>query len=556
MADSLVSALEKLAAGNPPLAANRLPPTDDPVWTDIRSEYGLNVAELSSLKSYAPHAGILADCSEYRVYGGRNGVDPSSFIPREVAAEILDALPRTFAEANQDTSILRVLLHGSPGSGKTSILGHIFEQLNKRYRGQAQVFYVNGSKLSQSKEALRAALVYVRQGVVLLDDAHLWYESDSFFQVFKGSEFILVAAATYSVSSKNPTTPVEFQKKLPSVLLPQEANMLFARLGVDISIRDTLLDWFGSSFGRIWVFVPQLLELWSQAKTSQADLTLEQFFFRASTLNGLANARFVPDLSDDIKEILLHFWRGQLPDADKERLSRYGVLSQDGDWSCEFVRRLYFSQLFHSHDEEWEMFGTKEDGMESIPSSLELVKKGLEELAWASVKKCAESSTTGFPIENVWQTFFYSAIGHFIPHEFPFCKERVVGTQDRVDFVLRNGSTCGIEFLIKSDRVDAHHQRFETGPYARLNLDDYIVVDILPWPSRVQQGNKRPRDLHDVSHEECIDVASTLFQNLTPARRQKHAIFFVANNLKSGILFTYDAVQERAMEATRSPRTA
>jgi len=181
----------------------------------------------------------------------------------------------------------------------------------------------------------------------------------------------------------------------------------------------------------------------------------------------------------------------------------------------------------------------------------------MDELSWSMVHSCRGSSETGFPIKDAWQTCFYSAIGHYIPAHLTFCKERVVGSKDRVDFVLRNGSTRGVEFLIKSDRVEKHHKRFETGAYSKLNLDDYIVVDILPWSSEVPSStNKRSRDVHDVSHDERTSFASGLFQKLALARRQKHAVFVVANNdLARGFLFTYDKAQGKAVVATWSPRT-
>jgi hypothetical protein len=168
--------------------------------------------------------------------------------------------------------------------------------------------------------------------------------------------------------------------------------------------------------------------------------------------------------------------------------------------------------------------------------------KGLQEISWSSLKQSAGSSLSGFPSENIWQAHFYAGIGHFIPKQFTFCKEQVAGTQNQVDFVLRNGKTVAIEFLIRSSKVDEHHERFETGAYQKLGLDEYFVVDILPW-------DQTP-DLLDVSNERRLSLATECFNRLDESRRPVHAVFLVANNLNAGILYTYDSA---AKETARSP---
>ena len=122
------------------------------------------------------------------------------------------------------------------------------------------------------------------------------------------------------------------------------------------------------------------------------------------------------------------------------------MFDDDGiKWSCEYVRRKYFDDLFHNPTMATHLF---DDG---LPSELDLLKVGLQRIKWRKLKQCAGSSPTGFPIEDIWQAEFYGSIGEVIPRNLVFCKENVVNsTLAKVDFVLRNGSTRAIEFLIKS----------------------------------------------------------------------------------------------------------
>ena len=215
------------------------------------------------------------------------------------------------------------------------------------------------------------------------------------------------------------------------------------------------------------------------------------------------------------------------------------------DWSCDFVCRWYFTALFQANDRsQW----STNCPQNNFPSTVELLRKGLAELEWATIQKCGDSSKSGFPIEDIWQTAFYAAIGGFIPSSFSFCKEKVTSNDKRIDFVLRNGSKWGIEFLIKSSKVEEHHSRFECGgSYSTLNLDAYLVVDILPW-------GKEP-DLFCVSTTAQLQRARECFEKLTGARRNAHAVFLIGNDLQKGILYLYND-EQRVYEALRSPQAA
>jgi hypothetical protein len=244
-----------------------------------------------------------------------------------------------------------------------------------------------------------------------------------------------------------------------------------------------------------------------------------------------------------MRNILMAEWRGQATIDQRKKLARYGVFNEEGkDWSCEYVRRKYFDDLFHSSPEDRSLF----EAHSGLPPELDLLRAGLRKIKWHQVKQCAGSSHTGFPIEDVWQAEFYGSIGEFIPREFVFCKEYVATTADRVDFVLRNGSTRAIEFLIKSDRVALHHERFETGAYRSLRLSgSYLVVDIKPWAEAP--------DIHDVPDAHRLRVATECFDAMVTSRRKNHAVFLVSSKLSSGILYTYNLETSSAVECMRSP---
>ena len=83
----------------------------------------------------------------------------------------------------------------------------------------------------------------------------------------------------------------------------------------------------------------------------------------------MSSARFPPTLSDRLREILLNDWKGRVDPIERAKLSRYGVFREDGkDWSCEYVRRKYFGDLFHTHMSPAQMFE------EGLPSELDLLK--------------------------------------------------------------------------------------------------------------------------------------------------------------------------------------
>ena len=97
------------------------------------------------------------------------------------------------------------------------------------------------------------------------------------------------------------------------------------------------------------------------------------------------------------------------------------------------------------------------------------------------MKSCALSSRTGFPIKDVWQAEFYDAIGKYVPRKFVFCKEYAVQSGSKsgsVDFVLRNGNTRAIEFLIKSNDVIGHHRRFEKGAYVKMRNETHLIATL------------------------------------------------------------------------------
>lgn len=111
-----------------------------------------------------------------------------------------------------------------------------------------------------------------------------------------------------------------------------------------------------------------------------------------------------------------------------------------------------------------------------------------------------------------------------------------------MDFVLRNGETRAIEFLIKSDGIGLHHERFETGAYQSLLLSrTYLVVDIKPWGSTP--------DMFNVPEQTQFAVATTCFLDPHVQKAQRylrHAVFLVSDNLSSGILFTYEPNTKKA----------
>ena len=479
------------------------------------------------------------------MYGGRNGVNPVLFRERAVVGKIMDSLPASIANFQNDSSILRCLCYGPPGSGKTSIMGKLDEALRARFPS-TPVYFVRCAELRSLRRQLTMQLAIVPTCVVLVDDAQEWYgEGDrDFFALFKNTNRLLVAAATYSVEQFNKNTPVEFQLREKSNLHPEEIRALLINLHVHQDYHAYMQEWFGDNYGRFHLLVPQLITRWDKLKATSPSTTLADTFFRAETMQDPAGARLLPSLSQDMRKILKLFWMGKIDREQNKKLVRYGVFNDDGTWSCDYVRRKYFRDLFHSSSPDLTHFDETGDG---LPHELALLKKGFEGLNWVQLKNCPGSSNSGFPIEDIWQAEFYGSIGRFIPRHLTFCKEYVARTVNRVDFVLRNGSTRAIEFLIKSSDVGGHHRRFENGSYSALSLTgSYLVVDIKPW-------GKMP-DLDDVSDGDRLAAATACFAALTTGnRRRNHAVFLISNDLSSGILYTYHAETESAVEYARSP---
>lgn len=349
-----------------------------------------------------------------------------------------------------------------------------------------------------------------------------------------------MAAATYSVGQINPKTPVDFQLRKNTNLAQHEITSLLGRLGVDPTYNDQMVEWFGDVYGRYYFLVPPLLQRWKEMKRKNPNVTLAETFFAAATMEDEDNTRFLPLLDETLKPILLNIWKGIATDDECATLIPYGILKTDKEWSCEYIRRKYFFDLFQPNDSIPQF-----DGNNDIPGELELARIGFQRINWNRLKMSCQSSSSGFPVEDIWQAEFYSAIGRCIPRPYTFCKEYATSSglkKGSVDFVLRNGGTRAIEFLIKSDRVGLHHERFEKGAYSSLRLSgSYLVVDIKPW-------NNEP-DIHEVSDRRRLEVVTQCFHDLAlnkMSRRLRHAVFLVSNDLSRGILFTYNQSTSRA----------
>ena len=480
--------------------------------------------------------------SLYYKYDGVNGVAPDEFEGRVVATNILQVLPPTMQAARNRKAIVRVLLHGPPTSGKSSIMGHLYVNLVRRY-SPARVYYVQAFALNrpQLRDAVCNAIALVENCVVLLDDAHEWYNFKDFFGLFKGTGRLLVAAATYSAEQINETTPVDFPCRVEACLTRPEITSFLGRLGVPQEHHDQMIEWFGDIYGRYYFLVPPLLERWKTRRQKSPTATLADTFFSAATMADPSNARHLPVLSEKFRQLLVKVWKGTANNDECASLIPYGILKENNEWSCEYVRRKYFHDVFQVANPITDLF----NGSENLPHELELARTGLRGINWNQLRMSEESSESLFPVEDIWQAEFYGSIGQHIPRQYVFCKEYATfsGSQrGSVDFVLRNGETRAIEFLIKSDRVGLHHERFEKGAYRSLSLSwSYLVVDIKPW------GNMP--DILEVSEQHRLDIATACF--LDPhvqkgARRFHHAVFLVSNGLSMGMLFIYDPETNRA----------
>mmetsp|Transcript_7900 Transcript_7900/g.16505 ORF Transcript_7900/g.16505 Transcript_7900/m.16505 type:complete len:544 (-) Transcript_7900:194-1825(-) len=474
-------------------------------------------------------------------YGGANGINPNEYHAREAATSILEELPLTVEAFKNSEATLRVLLFGPPASGKTSMIGNIYVTLQERYPF-TPVYYVNAFARNGAywRNEIYNAIARVEICVVLLDDAQEWYGFRDFFGLFKGTGRLLVAAATYSVGQFNPQTPVEFQLRKKANLAQHEITSLLTRLGVDPTYHDKMVEWFGDIYGRYHFLVPSLFQRWNKMRGEDPKVALDKAFFASATVEDEANKRFLPVLDATLKPLLLRVWEGTATDVDYTTLMPYGILKKNREWSCDYVCRKYFFDLFQLDGPQAQL-----DFNNESPKELELASLGFGAISWNQLKMSSQSSPSGFPIENIWQTVFYSAIGQFIPRPYTFCKEYAITSGSKsgsVDFVLRNGGTRAIEFLIKSDRVGLHHERFETGAYKSLCLSgSYLVVDIKPW-------NNQP-EIHEVSDSRRLEVATECFHDSAlnkMSRRLRHAVFLVSNDLSRGVLFTYNPSTSRA----------
>ena len=479
------------------------------------------------------------------IFGSRNGIDPQSFCDRIPATNILNCLPATKDEFSRDDAIKRVLLFGPPTSGKTSIMGKIGRVLEAKYPG-IPIFHVRpGEHVGKCQDAIKA-INHFRTGVVLLDDAQKWYKNAEFFGLFKNTKFLLVAAATYSAEAMNEDTPVEFQLREKSNLHDTEVSSLLEGLAVPHASRSEVKRWFGDVYGRYHIVARGVLDRW--VRLSASSKTLAEVYFSSDTMHEPGRERFLPALSDEMRNLVLRVWKGCATLDERKKLVPYGILEESGnDWSCDYVSRKYFLDIFHAEAPTMsELF------QQGLPSEKDLARAGLGAVNWAQLQMSRSSSEDGeFPIEDVWQAEFYGAIGKFVPRSFTFCKEYVTKAGEEaghVDFVLRDGISRAIEFLIRSRDVSGHHKRFEEGAYRSLCLEGgtYLVVDIIPWGGLT--------DLHGIGPSEPLQLAEKKFINLgSQRRRMHHAVFIASNDLTSGILYTYDGETNKVVAYGRSP---
>jgi hypothetical protein len=267
--------------------------------------------------------------------------------------------------------------------------------LPQDYSPHTPVCVVGAAALEFQRKEVVAAISTVLSCVVLLDDAHEWYDFDEFFGLFKNTRRLLVAASTFSMAKDNKDTPVEFQKRVRSNLVEDEVAGLLNFLNVDPIYH---------------ILVPPLLTRWSKMKRTNSEVTLADTFFQAATMEDPGERRFLPELSGEIREVVMKDWRATATTQDRQKLSPYGIFDANGpDWSCEHIRRKYFLvDLFHSAAPYTvALFDTNQD----LPSEKDLVSLGLGQLQWNQLKNGEGSSPSGFPVEDIWQAEFNGAIG-------------------------------------------------------------------------------------------------------------------------------------------------
>jgi Ni2+-binding GTPase involved in maturation of urease and hydrogenase len=130
------------------------------------------------------------------MHGAGNGVAPEAFRNREVLDTIMSKVPITMEKWSDDNAILRIQIHGPPASGKTSIMGKLHEHLAAKYSG-IPVYFVRSGVLNSKKNEVVHSLASVSPCIVLLDDAHQWYNFENFWLLFKNAGKLLVFAASF-----------------------------------------------------------------------------------------------------------------------------------------------------------------------------------------------------------------------------------------------------------------------------------------------------------------------------------------------------------------------
>jgi hypothetical protein len=453
-----------------------------------------------------------------------NGIEENMYVERTVAGAIVKSIVAT---PN------RLLLRGAPASGKTSIMGDVFRQLCKFYENTStKVYYLNATKIPHD-EARREVESWIgRQDkiVVLVDDAQRLYGRTSFFELFKGGDSSLIAAASYSPAAMNPDTPINLEC-FESHIDDDELPRVFAVLGLEDESTETektkqLLErWFGRSFGRILLLGGRLLTLWEASRAEDPNETLEHLYYQAATLHKLFQDRVVPELTKALDSQMQALYLGKLDPNAGKKMASYGILQPNGQWTCDYVERFYFSKIFHAEELKENLFSQGQ-----IPTCSKLLYTGLSEIDWKKVQHCRQSSTHGnIPIEDTWQTHFYMGIGKYIPQNMVFGKERA-SSGGKLDFMLRSGRKLGIELLIESRGVAEHHERFETGgQYADLQLHEFLVCDIV---------------VRDASSEGVPQVVTNSFSKAGEEKRKKvHSVFLVNPALSSGTLYLFAGQQ-------------
>jgi hypothetical protein len=149
-----------------------------------------------------------------------------------------------------------------------------------RYSPLTPVYYVRAAELRLRRQQVTIAISSVPNCVVLLDDAHLWYDDSDFLRC--SSRLLVAAAYLYSVKQFNAGAPVEFQKRVKSNLVEEEVDTLLESLNVDPFYRNDVANWFGDVYGRYHILVPPLLSRWSKMKRTNPAVTLAETFFTHS----------------------------------------------------------------------------------------------------------------------------------------------------------------------------------------------------------------------------------------------------------------------------------